>query len=203
LLNALFRTSVLDIDYRFRGKPPTRLSSEVEISPRFFFELAEGFLLLVSLQWGYLHNIVYPGGGPFGKPPIEINLRFLEEGSELAKEYPQFETMKSFREHAESVGSANMHFVEMIQEHISVSTKNRKLFVTKRGYIGLSTPGIRKGDMVAVLPGCRTPVILHEEENGYSLAADSFIYGLMNGEAVNEPYEEGGRKLPISTLCIY
>ena len=75
-----------------------------------------------------------------------------------------------------------MHLVEMVQEHISTSTKGRTLFQTEKGYIGLSTPGVKVGDIVSVLFGCKTPVILREEGSEYTLVGDSFIYGLMDGQ---------------------
>ncbi|KLU82479.1 hypothetical protein MAPG_01551 [Magnaporthiopsis poae ATCC 64411] len=69
-----------------------------------------------------------------------------------------------------------------------------KMFLTKKGYLGLGPASVWPGDSVFILPGARVPVILRRmvdgegpvaTENGsvYKLVGDSYIHGIMDGEA--------------------
>ena len=64
---------------------------------------------------------------------------------------------------------------------------SKKLVVTEGGAVGLGPKSAQEGDVVAVLHGCRTPVILRsgEDDGTFQLLGDSYFYGLMEGEAVD------------------
>lgn len=64
-----------------------------------------------------------------------------------------------------------------------------RLFITKKGYIGLGTECLEVGDLVWIVPGSRVPLILRKVdadaggENSYSLVGGTYLHGFMAGEA--------------------
>jgi hypothetical protein len=76
----------------------------------------------------------------------------------------------------------------------------RSLFLTRKGYLGLSSPAARKGDSVVVLAGCRTPMVMVSYEAGHAstgqqgpsepqewrLVGECHVNGLMDGEAFKQ-----------------
>lgn len=61
----------------------------------------------------------------------------------------------------------------------------RKICVGDRGYCGLVPDSAQVGDIVCILFGCDVPVILREcEANKFNFVGESYIHGIMNGEAV-------------------
>ena len=64
----------------------------------------------------------------------------------------------------------------------------RRLFVTKKGYVGLGAKSVQIGDKVFVLPGGFVPFILRELTEGYyRLIGEAYVHGLMRGEALKDP----------------
>ena len=73
-------------------------------------------------------------------------------------------------------------------ERIYRSTAHKRLFVTKKGYIGLAAWNTKKEDKVCVLLGGYTPFLLRQlpDTTRYSLTGEAFIYGIMAGETMTE-----------------
>jgi hypothetical protein len=68
---------------------------------------------------------------------------------------------------------------------IDSGARGRKLCVTKNDRLGLCLAETCAGDIVAVLIGAAVPFIMHRYEDfSYKLVGDTYIYGLMNGEAL-------------------
>jgi len=61
----------------------------------------------------------------------------------------------------------------------------RRLFVSKDGYLGLAPPDAQKGDRVAVLYGANVPFILRKTDSKFQVVGESYVHGLMDGEAVD------------------
>lgn len=62
---------------------------------------------------------------------------------------------------------------------------NRRLFKTRKGMLGLGRSGLQKGDIVTILWGGRTPIILRRRDSvgeGYYSRGDAYIDGLMYGK---------------------
>jgi hypothetical protein len=61
------------------------------------------------------------------------------------------------------------------------------MFVTEKGYIGLAPWNATCGDKVSVVLGAYTPFLLRQRAgtDEYVLIGESYISGLMNGEALN------------------
>ena len=62
----------------------------------------------------------------------------------------------------------------------------RRLFTTSKGYIGLGPSTLREGDLVCVLFGGIVPFTLRQEDGVYRLIGESYVHGLMHGEAIEE-----------------
>ena len=67
---------------------------------------------------------------------------------------------------------------------------DRRLFVTRKGYLGLGPEALREGDLVCILSGGPVPYILRKRENHYYLVGESYVYSMMGHEAVQQ-WQEG------------
>lgn len=98
---------------------------------------------------------------------------------------------------------ASLNFEEAVHEDIpdsdvaELDIRNhlvgyrRKICVGDRGYCGLVPDSAQVGDIVCVLFGCDVPVVLRElETNKFNFVGESYIHGIMHGEAV-ECLEKG------------
>ncbi|KAF4883244.1 hypothetical protein CGCFRS4_v013753 [Colletotrichum fructicola] len=61
-----------------------------------------------------------------------------------------------------------------------------KVFSTEGDYVGRGLTSIEDGDLVAILFGCKLPVILRKcvEQPAYELISPCYVSGIMNGEAI-------------------
>jgi hypothetical protein len=72
-----------------------------------------------------------------------------------------------------------------VHHHIWMMSIDCLFFVTKSGYIGTAPRSIRKGDVVALIPGVNMPMILRHKNshsNAYEVLASAYIHGIMEGE---------------------
>ena len=63
----------------------------------------------------------------------------------------------------------------------------RALVLTKKGYLGLGPTNAQKGDLVCIFYGCSVPVIIRKYGQHYRFVGESYIHGLMDGAAVDQP----------------
>jgi hypothetical protein len=67
----------------------------------------------------------------------------------------------------------------------------RRFIRTTEDHIGLSPESVDVGDMVCIVQGARTPLIIRKVEgygqNDYRLIGDAYIHGMMHGEALKAP----------------
>jgi len=70
----------------------------------------------------------------------------------------------------------------------TVQCLDRRVFITTRtGYVGLAPVETRPGDVVAILLGCRWPLVLRLCNSGfYQLVGECYIHGLMDGEIFDQ-----------------
>lgn len=66
--------------------------------------------------------------------------------------------------------------------------------------MGLGVPGVKPGDVVCVLLGCRLPVVLRPEDKLFRVICDAYIHGQMHGEALNA-FKDGKEELVEFLLC--
>ncbi|PQE08917.1 heterokaryon incompatibility protein [Rutstroemia sp. NJR-2017a WRK4] len=76
----------------------------------------------------------------------------------------------------------------------------RRLVITQGGYLGLAPAASMAGDIIAVLPGCHTPLVLRREGERFRVIGEAYVHGIMAGE-LQGMLEQGTRKLVDITLC--
>jgi hypothetical protein len=73
----------------------------------------------------------------------------------------------------------------------STATAEKRFITTRKGLMGLSSPGTRQGDRIAIFLGGATPFIVRENPDvrgrgrTYTLVSEAYVHGLMNGEGMD------------------
>ena len=104
---------------------------------------------------------------------------------------------------------------KQFKDQLLWTTRGRMLFLTKRGYLGLSHCWIEEGDSISILNGGKLPILgrasgattmafeaeptddgVGELVYAYRLVGGggTYVHGIMDGEAVGIIEEEGGRR---------
>lgn len=85
-------------------------------------------------------------------------------------------------------------FASRYQEMVRRYNLERRLFRTKKGYLGLGAHGLAKGDKVYILAGGAVPLILRPRPTGdrYELIGDAYVHGVMDGEAATRHTQQDG-----------
>ncbi|KAH8632798.1 hypothetical protein IG631_11432 [Alternaria alternata] len=73
--------------------------------------------------------------------------------------------------------------------------KDRRFFVTAAGYMGLGPRCMQPEDIVVVLRGGLSPFILRKKADGYWLIGETYVHGIMYGEAVQMDRSRGGSEM--------
>ena len=69
--------------------------------------------------------------------------------------------------------------------------RNRNFFVTTEGSVGIGPPAARPGDIVCVLLGCYSTILLRQtNDNNYQVVGQSYVSGVHAGEALLGPLPE-------------
>jgi hypothetical protein len=78
------------------------------------------------------------------------------------------------------------------QEMVRRYNLERRLFRTKKGYLGLGAHGLAKGDKVCVVAGGAVPLLLRPRTTGqgYEFIGDAYVHGVMDGEAASRRMQE-------------
>ncbi|KAK3703568.1 hypothetical protein LTR37_014415, partial [Vermiconidia calcicola] len=91
-------------------------------------------------------------------------------------------------------------------EHMTklmATCNNRRMFVTRQGYIGLGPPDLQAGDKICAFIGVGPLFALRQAENKasgadrFTLVGDAYMYGMMFGEALNDAGRAPTRKFDI------
>jgi hypothetical protein len=69
-------------------------------------------------------------------------------------------------------------------------TWNRRFGTTEKGTMGIFPSNTQVGDLICILFGCSVPVVLRPWEQEFRLVGECFVYGIMDGEALDRPHEE-------------
>ncbi|KAK1957497.1 HET-domain-containing protein [Colletotrichum sublineola] len=82
-------------------------------------------------------------------------------------------------------------FAWELRDSLSRSKRNRTLFKTTKGMLGLGHVGVEAGDIVTLIWGVPSPIILRPRNEGtYYFRGDAYVDGIMYGEFLaNEPTE--------------
>lgn len=75
-------------------------------------------------------------------------------------------------------------YYKEIRRRIYSASVGRAMFVTSKGFIGLTPWNAQQGDVVSVLFGGCTPFILRKvpRRDQYSLVGEAYVYRIMGGE---------------------
>ncbi|KAH8598377.1 heterokaryon incompatibility protein-domain-containing protein [Bisporella sp. PMI_857] len=65
---------------------------------------------------------------------------------------------------------------------INAMTWNRRLFVSEKGYIGISSSTMETGDVICVIFGSQMPLILRAKSNYWELVGQAYVHGIMDGQ---------------------
>jgi hypothetical protein len=105
---------------------------------------------------------------------------------------------------AESVATLNKicHFdgipdIQVFEESLTTSLNECIVFITERGYIGLTVGSVKLGDRICVVSGAPIPLLLRYEgqqfrglraptgvDGWHTLAGASYVHGIMDGEVM-------------------
>ncbi|KAI0865855.1 heterokaryon incompatibility protein-domain-containing protein [Xylaria cubensis] len=82
--------------------------------------------------------------------------------------------------------------------------RGRRFFKTAKGLFGLAPALAQKGDCVVVLFGGKVPFILRgfPDAESYHLVGESYVHGIMDGEAIHQPRIEQFQDLKVETFHI-
>ena len=201
-LQAYFRTVVADDSGFGYGKPGFRN----EESRRLFFNLAAGMMFLLGEmalkkdpsaiqalrepkvedilgEADYiLHFFIWHQQIPALMSREALLAPFLgdrESGQDSQIRWPEEDDDKTR-------GSTGSH---IFLEKETFACTSQCFFLTAKGYMGIGCRGIRKDDVVCVLLGCNMPLIIRKMADHYLLVGNAYIYGLMNGEALQDIQE--------------
>ena len=78
----------------------------------------------------------------------------------------------------------------IFNEMVIKACNGRRFFRTQKGYMGLGPKDIQNGDTVSVLLGGQVPFILRELDDTYMLIGESYVHGIMYGEALDDADSE-------------
>lgn len=97
-------------------------------------------------------------------------------------------------------GSSSM-MVEFLKRVQSVVWNRTFIRSTKMEFFGLAPKQTLPGDIICIFFGCSVPVVLREKKSSnnevehYELIGESYIYGMMNGEAIETILPDVGTKV--------
>ncbi|KAM0264110.1 hypothetical protein ACHAQJ_000855 [Trichoderma viride] len=122
----------------------------------------------------------------FAKTLLQNDLR---ERNPTDKGWPSLAEWKSYCEKHIFADSAEpleaLNFSHYLDNMVSGRCARRMFIETEEGYIGLGPRGCKPGDIICVIPGCNSPVVLRPTIDGnFQLVGESFVYGLNDGQAL-------------------
>ena len=68
----------------------------------------------------------------------------------------------------------------------SLATAHRQFRITQKGHYGLVPLGMLSSDILCVITGLSTPIVLRSVEEHYVVIRETCVLGYMNGQAVKE-----------------
>jgi hypothetical protein len=162
-------------------------------------------LLGYAMQWSLLHDVIKKHKVSPGDDPRDFTVR----GAEIPNWVQSFVLSRikskgpvlALTNRTSMWASATTHPRRLKERSsellgaINLAISNRRLVVTKKGYIGLAMPEAAPGDTINLLLGARMPIILRplpkSEVEGvcgsvhrHIVLGDAFVHGLMYGEGI-------------------
>jgi hypothetical protein len=129
-----------------------------------------------------------------GKGIPELLLVILASVPRLAQRLSLCEVIHERLQTLADWSPENDHFAETWLNRMRVALHGRRFFVSAEGRMGLCPCYWREGDVIAVLLGCATPVMMRPHEGWWELVGDVYLWDYMYGKGIEE-LEEGKFKL--------
>ncbi|OAA58001.1 heterokaryon incompatibility protein [Niveomyces insectorum RCEF 264] len=82
------------------------------------------------------------------------------------------------------------YYARRFYGHFMVATTGRRLYTTRRGYVGLGPLSTAPGDYVALFHGGKTAYILRpaKQRGTFTFIGESYLHGFMHGEGMHDEY---------------
>ncbi|KAK5652633.1 hypothetical protein OQA88_10226 [Cercophora sp. LCS_1] len=183
-LQALFRLLMADSD------PQTGV--RLDAVPGSFFNLACAFLFVLPANTAEPRLITAEEVDEAGVPDYMLALRlFLRARGELGNGVAELTDKDMFIKHFGPLSALQEPETDNLRGRRHTKTysiyETRKtrlcsLFVTEKGYLGLSPSRVHVGDEVAVIPGCSMPLTLRRQGRDFVSVGECFVVGLMEEE---------------------
>lgn len=129
----------------------------------------------------------------------------LDTLSAAARRHPEWlPTADQVRDAFKGITNDNEALMALRQNEwdyqVTLFVDKRRLFLTKDGLLCLGPELARSGDEVWIVRGSRVPVLLRKtmDGNGYNLIGETYVHGVMYGEAVTKEVEQ--QFAPISIM---
>jgi hypothetical protein len=132
----------------------------------------------------------YVAGGH--KPEAFLRTMYMNPSSELNVSYcaPQHGMLLEKLYMNLDLGSTGENDAHL-RSRTSFTCTDKRFFLTAKGYMGISVPEIREGDLVCVFLGAKVPFVVRKEDSSFILVGESYVQGLMAAEAIRDL--EGGK----------
>lgn len=128
---------------------------------------------------------------------FELSSQYSEE-----KVIPTLQRMEEMIEIEEEEGSPAEQELEAdrkdIEEAFRIAYFGRRLFRTVKGFFGITTQSVMKGDKVWILAGARIPFVLRTRtvnDGRWEFIGETYIRGIMDGEATVD-------ESPLKRICL-
>lgn len=90
----------------------------------------------------------------------------------------------------EGFTSLDVNAFELRDGIVDSMTWHRRLFSTKKGYLGIAAAGMEANDVLCILAGSQMPMILRPVQEDWLFVGQAYVHGIMDGEAVNDEVSE-------------
>lgn len=144
-----------------------------------------------DLPHDYLRNISAGGLGKSTIPDTDEFTSFQRSLKVSMEDMLDNEIMWSQQQLSEDV--------KMFWYHISRACRNRRLFTTSNGYLGLGPARMRSDDIICILFGAPWPVVLRPTQTWYKFIQPCYIDNIMDGKVVRE-WQATGKELEMFEL---
>lgn len=91
----------------------------------------------------------------------------------------------------------NWAYYASLVAYVAVTTKMKRLFLTKGDYLGMGPLTMEEGDLVCLLLGGKTPFVLRPENGHYLLVGQCYVHGIMDGSAIADVKETDMQELEL------
>jgi len=115
-----------------------------------------------------------------------------EEGKEKDDQDGDYETDSERELFQDSSDGGIGDFLEAMigyRQAVKAASEGRQFLRTQEGRMALGPGGVVAGDVICVVLGCSTPLVLRPDpvrEGEYQLVGASYVHGVMYGEGVRE-----------------